>query len=288
MRWKTLPGLILCLAAGLVLTSCYEVDIESAFEEDGSALHTYTATIDRASLEELGEMASEFDTSDFDESAEEARAEGFEAEVIDTDEHMGIRLSKTVEDNADLGQVLNDIFTAGGEGEEAVTAFTGTFTRDGNVYTVNLTVDGNLLFGEEIPEEEGVSPEMLSSFITMTYSVRLPGEVRVAETDGRILPDGRVQWDLPLTGTATFNAVSETKSDRNWLLLAGIAGLLTLFIAGAVGLFLFLFLRGRRSPEPAPAAYPETYGPGPDDPTAQIPTVESPPSAQKKPDDLNF
>ncbi len=291
MRWKTLPGLILCLAAGLILTSCYTVDIESAFEEDGSALHTYTATIDRASLEELGELASEFDMDDFETSAAEAREQGFDAEAIDTDEHVGVRLSTTVEDNTNLGQVLNDIFTAGGEGEEAVTAFSGTYTIDGRVHTLNLTVDGNMLFGEEIPEDEGISPEMLNAFITMTYSVRLPGEVRVAETDGRILPDGRVQWDLPLSGSATFNAVSETESERSWLLLLGIVGLLTLFIAGAVGLFLFLFLRGRRSQEPAPAApaaYPETYGPGPDAPTTELPNVESPPSAQKKPDDLNF
>lgn len=289
MGWKTLPGLILCIAAGLILTSCYEVQIESAFEEDGSALHTYTATIERASLEELDEMASEIDIDEFEASAEEARQQGFEAEAIDTDEHVGIRLSKTVEDNADLGQVLNDIFTTASDGEEPVRAFTGTFTRDGNVHTLNLTVDGSLLFGEEITEEEGLSPEMLSGFITLTYSARMPGEIRVDETDGRVLPDGRVQWELPLTGTATFNAVSETESERNWILLLGIIALLGLFILGAIGLFVFLFLRGRRTPEPAPAASPayqdDPYTTGPDAPTAQLPDV---PPAQKKPDDLSF
>jgi hypothetical protein len=290
MRWKTLPGLMLCLAVGLLLTSCYEVKIESTFEEDGSALHSYTVTIERESLEEFGELASEFDMEEFEESAESARQKGYEAEAIDTDRHLGVRLSKQVEDNANLGQILNDMFTAGGDDAEPVTAFSGSYTRDGNKHTLNITVDSDNLFGDEFTEEEGVTPEMLSGFITMTYTARMPGEIVTEDTNGRVMSDGRIQWEIPLTGVQTFTAVSETESERNWLLIAGIIGLLGLFILGAVGLFLFLFLRGRRNQAPAPAApaaYTGPNAPGPDAPTTRIPNVQSPPETRKE-DDLNF
>lgn len=284
MRWRNCSGFVLILAAGLLLTGCFDVDVESTFEEDGSARHVYTATFEREALNEFGDLADEIDPeTDFEESEETARELGYETERIDTDEHIGIRLSKTIEDNADLGQILNEIFTAAGE--DPVTAFSGSYTRDGNVHRINIIVDGDDLFSEGMEEDESFSPAMLSSFITLTYTARLPGELRIEETNGRILPDGRVQWDIPLSGTETFVAVSETEGGSNLLLILGVLALLFLFIGGAVLLALFLFLRSRRAPATTPAPAEPAYQTGPDAPTAPLPPIQP---EQEKRDDLNF
>lgn len=258
MRWKNVLNVVLFAAVGLLLTSCLTVEAESEFEEDGSASHSYSATIDREAMAEFGEMADPAETeADFDEAAEAAREQGYEVEEIDTEEHFGLRLSRDYEDSADVGAILNELFSVGAE--EEVTAFSGGFTQDGNTHTLELTVDGAGLTGEELTEEEGISPALLSGFITMTYTARMPGEIDEEATNGRILEDGRVQWDLPLTGAETFTAVSETEG-ASTLLLLGVIGLLFVFIGGAALLALFLYLRSRRT-EPAAAPYPHAVDP---------------------------
>lgn len=273
MRWKNLPGMVLFAAIGLLLTSCLTVEVESEFDEDGSAVHVYQATIDREAMAEFGEMADEAETeAEFEQSAEAARDLGYEVEQIDTEQHIGLRLSREYEDSEDVGRILNDLFSVGSD--EPVSAFSGSFTQDGDTHTLDVTIDGAALAGEDLTEEEGISPAMLSGFITMTYTVRMPGELDEDATNGRILDDGRVQWDLPLTGTETFIAVSETEGEGvSPLLLAGVIGLLFLFIAGAALLALFLIMRNRRA-QRAPA----TYGADPDAPTAPFPHAASDPN----------
>lgn len=288
-RWKKIPALMLLLAAGLLFSSCFTVALESEFEEDGSALHVYQATVDREAMDDFGDFGDEFTPEDdFDETEAEARQLGYDVERIDTDSEIGIRLSRTIEDNANLGQVLNDIFTAGGD--EQVTAFSGSYTQDGNTHRLDLTVSGDGLFGEEL-DEEGISPAMLSGFFDMTYTVRMPGELNEDETNGRVLADGRVQWDIPLTGTQSFIAVSETEGDGASVLMWVILGLLLLaFIGGAVLLALFLLLRGRRAPaaapatEPAPPVATSSYA-DPDAPTAPFPQAQQDPN---KPQTENY
>lgn len=269
--WKNVPRFVLLLATGLLLTSCFDVALESEFNEDGSARHVYQSTIDKEALAEFGEMGEEMDPEeDFDEAEEEARELGYEVERIDTDQHIGIRLSKTVEDNQNLGQVLNDMFSAGGE--EEVDAFSGTFAQDDDTHTLNITLNSTDLLGDEA-ETEGVSPAMLSGFITMTYTVSMPGELDEEETNGDVLADGRVQWDLPLSGTHNFIAVSETEGDGAGLLLWVVLGALLLaFVGGAALLALFLIMRNRK------AAAQTTYPADPDAPTAPFPHAQVDPN----------
>lgn len=260
-------GIVGAIAAALLMTSCITVSVESEFDEDGSARHVYTATVERDVLAEFGETGINPE-EDFAEAEEEAQAAGYEVERIDTDEELGLRISKTVEDNADLGQVINDFFSAGDtEGGQPVTAFIGSFIQDGDTHTLELTVDGDSLFGDELGTgDEEIPASMLSSLIEMTYSVRMPGEINTEETNGRILPDGRVQWDLPLSGTETFRAVSETEGDAFPLaMVLGGSALLLLIVGGAV----FVLLRGRQTPAVAPVA-PAPYA-DPEAPTTQLP-----------------
>lgn len=281
MRRKLIFRCVLFSAVALLLTSCFTVEVESDFAEDGSGVHVYQATIERAALDEFGEMADEAEFEDgFDESEEVARQMGYDVQRIDNDEYFGIRLSRPYEDSENVGRILNDLFTLGAD--QPVTAFSGTFTQDGNTHTLNVSVNGSELFGE-IEEEEGISPAMLNAFITMTYTVRMPGEIDEDATNGRILPDGRVQWDLPLTGTQNFIAVSETEGDGiGTLMLLGVIGLLFLFIGGAALLALFLFLRSRK-PQPAAEAPPGYIDP--DAPTAPYPHATEDPN---KPSTLNY
>lgn len=255
VTWKKIRGVSLLLIAGLLLSSCINMAVESEFNEDGSARHTYRVTIERAMLDQFSGMGLEGDfdlDTDFQEAEEAARELGLDVERIDTDDEVGLRLTLEVDDNSDLGQVLNDLFSAGAEGGEVITAFSGAFSQDGDTNSLNLTIDGAALMGEEM-ETEGISADMLGNMITMTYTVRLPGEINQEETTGRILPDGRVQWDLPLSGTESFIASSQSESSGSsagTILLVGF--LLLLFIGGAVGLALFVYLRGRQTPAPVP------------------------------------
>lgn len=276
MRVHRIPVLVLLLAVGLLVSSCIEVKVESDFEEDGSARHVFEFTMERQALEELGEMGEEaLDIQDdFSESQREAENAGYEAELIDTDELLGMRISKTVEDNSDLGQVINDLYSVGAEGEGATTAFSGSYTSDGDTHTLTLTVDGTSLMGEEVSDSEmEIPPAMMSNFLDMSYTVRMPGELVEDETNGRILPDGRVTWDLPLSGTATFTAVSRTESSAASVLMwVVLGGLLLLFIGGAAGLVVFLLMRARKAPAAAPAgAPPPPYRVDPEAPTSQLP-----------------
>ena len=275
MRWKNVPGIVLLLAAGLLLASCFTIEFESTFDEDGSGLHVYQATIERDAMDEFGGMGDEFELDEgFDESEETARMLGYDVERIETDEHIGIRISRNYEDSENVGQILNDLCAVGAD--ESTSAFTGTFTQDGNTHTLNVTASGTELFGEEL-DEEGLSPAMLSSFFTMTYTVRMPGELVEDETNGRILDDGRVQWDIPLTGSQTFTAVSETEGDGlSTLIILLVAGLLVVFIGGAGLLALFLFLRSRRTQPAAPAE--GAYATDPDAPTAPFPHAQQDPN----------
>jgi hypothetical protein len=273
MRWKNVPGFVLLLAAGLLLASCFTIEFESTFDEDGSGVHVYQATIERDAMDEFGGMDDEFELDEgFDESEETARMMGYDVERIDTEELIGIRLSRSYEDSENVGQILNDLFAVGAD--EPTSAFTGTFTQDGNTHTLNLTVSGTELFGEEL-DEEGLSPAMLSSFFTMTYTVRMPGDLVEAETNGRILDDGRVQWDIPLTGSQTFTAVSETEGGGlSTLVLVLVIVLLFFFIGGAALIALLLLMRNRRrTPDEPVAANPAD----PDAPTAPFPHARQEP-----------
>jgi hypothetical protein len=273
MRWKNVPGIVLLLAAGLLLASCFTIEFESTFDEDGSGLHVYQATIERDAMDEFGGMGDEFELDEgFDESEETARMMGYDVERIDTDELIGIRLSRNYEDSENVGQILNDLFAVGAD--ESTSAFTGTFTQDGNTHTLNVTASGTELFGEEL-DAEGLSPAMLSSFFTMTYTVRMPGELVEDETNGRILDDGRVQWDIPLTGTQTFTAVSETEGDGlSTLVLVLVIVLLFFFIGGAALIALLLLMRNRRrTPQESLGVDPAD----PDAPTAPFPHARQDP-----------
>lgn len=288
---KSIPllrgGLALLLAA-FALTGCITMDVESDFNEDGSATHSMAITIDTSQLGDLGE---EFNAEEgFGELEEGAAQEGYQVENISEGDILGVRVSRDVDDSEDLGQILNDLFNAGTETGQEANPFSGAFERDGDDYRIDLTVDGDILnqgAGEGM--SEGGGEDMgdlgfgLDQILEMTYTARLPGDIDADETNGTVNDDGSITWDLPLSGQETLVAQSSSGGgDSNLVLLLVIAGgiVLGLIALAAVGFVVFM---NRRTPAPgAPSAAGASTSPAtgstwstdPNQPTQQIPGQE--------------
>jgi hypothetical protein len=246
---RPLRSLVLAggLALSLILAGCIEIAIESEFESDGSARHSMSMLIDR-SLADDPMFAGEFD---FEEMEREARAAGFDAEPVETDQQVGIRMSRDVTNNEDLGEVLNVLFSSVDAESPETDAFAGSFsTTEGGIgrkttHTLTITLNADELFGEEAEEMDdfGLPPEMMRQFINLTYTARLPGEV--VEHNGVAVGDNGVRWDLPFEGTQTFQATSEEEGGISMLFVAG-AGLGALAILMvAIGGVLIMSQRRR-------------------------------------------
>lgn len=284
--------LALLLALGLIASSCVTLTAESEINEDLSGTHTLTVTMDRSVLESLGE---EFNPDDVqDQMTPDSVPEGYEVEVIDTEDEVGSTITTTVEDSGPLGDVLNDLFNAGETEGEPVNPFSGTLDKDGNTYRLNVTVDGDVL-AQSGQDDVGGGEDLgidMSDILDMTYAINLPGEIE--ETNGTELEDGSVQWTLPTSGTLDMRAVSETEGDSNlllWLLVLGIGALLLVGLAVVVALVV-LMARRKREPAVAPAApivppvTPPTRQSNPYADTPPTPQLWIPPSAGASDEEL--
>jgi hypothetical protein len=300
---SAVPRLFLLLGAALMLGSCITMATESEFNEDGGGTHTMTVTIDRESAEQLGDLGEggEDPLEEFGTIDPADVPEGYTAEAIDTDEEVGVRLSRTVDDSTNLGDILNELFNASStedDGED-VFPFEGTFEKDGDTYRIDLAVNGDILTdtaSEDLDEgaegEDPFSDIPLDSLFEFTYTIRMPGEIDEDETNGRVNADGSVTWDLPLQGTETFTAVSRDDSGgTDILLIIVVVGIIVLGLIAlaAVGFFIFMSRRGSGpAAAGAPAGYPPPQGgvPGSDQPTQPMtppPSQPPPPDQQNRP-----
>ncbi len=275
------------VGALLAFASCVSMEMESQFNEDGSAIHTMALTIDMGDLGQLGDLGEgELDPfENFDDIEQEAAQEGFRVERIEDGDIVGVRLTKEVDDTEDLGEILNSMFNAGAADGSSVAPFSGTFEQDGNEYKLNLTVDGAQLTdtaGEGLGEggDLGEFGLDLSTIFDFTYSARMPGEIDVDETNGRISEDGLITWDLPLEGSETLTAVSAEEDSSNWVWILVVLGIIALGLIAIAGI-VFVLLMTRRKPATEPAVVSETVSPPatptsyavPDQPTTQITPV---------------
>jgi hypothetical protein len=256
LRAKHVLRLLSCgLLLAVLLSGCIEVKIESEFDSDLSARHVFETTIEKEALEQLQSMGGE-DTDTFSDTEEierEANEQGLDFERIENDERIGWRVSKRVEDSSDVGAALNEVFQgADPEAEPSSGGFSGTFTRDGDTFRLDLTVTSDEVFEGQEEDAEDLGMDM-SQIITFVYIATMPGEV--TETNGTKIGDNKVQWDIPLTGTTTLTAVSQETGGgaaSSNLLLFGLIALL--LIGGAVAAFLFMQRRRRPALGAAPAS----------------------------------
>ncbi len=256
-----MPLGILAVSLALVLAACVQIEVESEFESDGSARHSIASSIDRSFMDDEmmgGELDGELD---FDEIEREGEEAGFDVERIDTADRIGVRLSTEVDDNEDLGDVLNDLFAAtGGEGPP-VDGFSGGFTESGggfggSTYRFELTVDGTALFDDGLDDDiddemdMDMGMDMMRQFINMTYTVSMPGEL--TDHNGSELGTNRVQWEIPFEGTETFFAESEDGSGIPIALIVGIGiGVIALVLIVVGAVFLMRPKTAPAQPEPS-------------------------------------
>ena len=253
----TLRSLLL-LAAGLLITGCVTMTAESDINEDLSGTHALTVTMDTEFLNSMGEEFSAEEAQE--EITPEDVPEGYTVEPIEGENLVGAKISTTVEDSEPLGDVLNDLFNAGTTDGELIEPFSGTLEKDGNEYRLNVTVDGNALSQSTAEEMQG-SEDMgitMEELLEMTYSIKLPGELQ--ETNGEELPDGRIQWTLPVDGTLEMTAVSETEGGGALTLILVVLGIGALLLIGIVAVVVLLLFSMRKA-EPTPAA---PAGPAPE------------------------
>ncbi|MEZ4524205.1 MAG: hypothetical protein R3A46_21615 [Thermomicrobiales bacterium] len=269
LRMRSFVIVSVLVAATLLLSSCVSMELESEFNEDGGATHTMELTINMEDLNQLGDLGEgggEIDPfENFDEVEQEAAELGYRVERIEDGDIVGVRLIQDVDDSSNLGDQLNGMFNAGATEGETVSPFSGTFEKDGDDYTLNLTVDGSQLTdtaGEGLGESEDL-PIGLDTLFDFTYTARLPGEIDEDETNGRVSDDGSVTWDLPLEGSQTLTAASSAGGDgSNLLLILVVVGIIVLGLIAlaAVAFFIFMNRRGS-SPAAATATGPTTPPP---------------------------
>lgn len=309
-----LPRLLALTLLGvlaLALSGCVSMTMESTFNEDGSARHSLRTTIEKDALEQLEEFTSDFsegfedtdatpepgadDESDdpadtFDLSDEEVQAledAGFSVEEIDTDEEVGVVISRDFPEGTSLTDAFNELMRANSEDDSDIPlgAIDGFFNRDGDTWTLDLNIDSDRLLesteeatGTE-PEEEaaaeatidttipGMDFESMGIDFDIEYIANFPGTI--TETNGDIDDDNdsRVTWELPMTGNTTLNALVNANSGG-----AGGDGRLPWIIGGIVAVALigvlaaFMISRNRNQPAvatvgAAPAAPPMAGGP---------------------------
>jgi hypothetical protein len=264
-RISRLPAVVFGVVFAILLAGCVDVRFESDFSDDGSAVHAFQMTIEREGLEQLESFGGEAEmTFDPEDGREQAEAAGFDFEPIDTDEEVGSRVSKTFENGWEVGASFDEMLTSTADEGAAlpVGAVTGTLVEEDGEYRLNLTIDSDILFAdtpasaEESEEVEDMGFGSMDSFFDITYTATLPGEI--SETNGTDLGNGKVEWELPMTGKTEIMAISEEGSESSGGLLI-IGGLIALLLLGGVaGVFL---LTRRRTP--APAASAGSFSPNP-------------------------
>lgn len=256
----TLLSLVIVL---LITSSCATVAMESDFREDGSARHTVETTIEKGALEQLASIAGADISQIFtaqDEAERRAEEAGLEYERIDTDRLIGARVSKTVDDARDIGATFNQLISqatagVGGDGAERLQAVdgavTGTYTQDGDRASIDMMVDSDRILGVlgGLAGGDGslpISIDQLSSFVDITYTASLPGEI--VETNGGQVDDNTALWDIPLTGQTRIIAVAEGSGSggSSLLPLIGLLVLLALLLGAAV--FFFVVMQRRPLP----------------------------------------
>jgi hypothetical protein len=199
--------LLLLFGCVLALTACrLDVTVDVAIEPDGTGVVTMVVVAD---AELVGQVPGVAD----DLRLEDAVANGW---VVDgpnptDDGGLTITLTHDVHSAEELANVLNSVGppltdmaaarTTDTETEQTTNAIDGSLVLvDGYASFADadlVTAVGGVPFQEEL-EASGLPP---AEAMSVTYRVRLPGELVSAET-GVEVGDDTIEWDAPLDGTA--------------------------------------------------------------------------------------
>lgn len=232
------PAFALLLASSLLFSGCIQVGLDSDFSNPDQIRHTLAYTIDRANIGQVQQSGGPLGNAltNQDVVRHQAQNQGFQFEPINTADSVGARISTTMtaQQNS-LGVLLNNFLTNAVPNGPTQQGFNGTFQRDGNTYKLNLVINADQVFAQP-GGGNGLVPTS-QIFDSFTVTARMPGTLN--DTSGTLLPDGRIQWNVPVTGTTNITASSKVAggSSLSTLRLAGIAGgalLIVVLVAGYV------------------------------------------------------
>jgi hypothetical protein len=231
----------------LTLVGCARLQFRSEFREDGSATHTVLLLFERAELDQAAAPAVEQSLAD---ARAQAVADGFDVEAIDTERELGARVTDVVLDAEDTGAALNSLFNSIGGGPDSapIAPFQGTFGAEsgavgGAVFELELIVDGDLLLasiGQVAPSEQRFpQARNIEETLTVEFIAVMPGEIK--ETNGTLLGEDTVRWQLPFNSISTLSATSKVGKEGStaWFVVAAaVSAVAAAALAALVGLIL--------------------------------------------------
>lgn len=248
-RWlvaSRLARILTIVVATLLLSACVDVEIGSEYRLDGTATHSIQIAISQ----QPAEGARPEQVEDFLENLEQqAAGAGFDFVRTEQQDTTTVRITGTTGDSLDAGASINGLINATGlNTSPGVTApFRGTFAREtgavgGTVYTLDLSVDGQLLL--ESVEVSGPSERetALRDALTVHYVATLPGDI--TETTGEQIDDDTVRWEIPRSGETALSATSRTGGSGSAALFIAV-GLVAIGAVIVIALALGWYFAGR-------------------------------------------
>jgi hypothetical protein len=233
-----------------LLSACVDIELSSEYHIDGTASHAVRIQVAYVPTDREDVDNMEAILADLEERTINA---GLEYERSDEPGVVTIQISGTTSEGEEAGAALNSLLNATGlNASPGVTApFRGTFEREagavgGSSYTLDLSVDGALLFESVVIERVNSDPSLQRESVSMFYVASFPGDV--TETSGEELDDRTVRWEIPFDGTTELTATARTggAGSAALFIIVGVAALIVI-IAIAAGLAWYFSRRKRLS-----------------------------------------
>jgi hypothetical protein len=249
--------LLAVCACALVLASCkLDVAANMTMAPDGTGTVQVTATVDADVVKAAPTIAKELALTD-------VTAAGWQVAGPTATPEGGLTLtiSHSFSSADEATNLLNSIgppfnemkVTRSTVNKETTTGVSGLLGLSNGFNSFAdqdlVTAVGSLPFGDQIAAS-GATP---ATSMTATFNVTLPGRLKAADTNGKRLADGSVQWTAPLDGQVANIRASSVQAPGNndwWARPLSIVALVAL--VGWV-LFMTLFIgyvvwaRSRRS-----------------------------------------
>lgn len=246
MPASRLSRVLALLVASLLLSACVDVEIRSEYRLDGTAAHSIEITIPEQPGEEISPEQVDAVLENLRQRATDAGLQFVRTERRDT---TSVRITGTTGDSLDAGASINGLINATGlNASPGVTApFRGTFAREtgavgGTAYTLDLTVDGQLLFDSVAVSSREDRETALRNGLTVHYVATLPGDI--TETTGERVDDHTVRWEVQPAGETALTATSRTGGSGSAALFI-ILGLAAFGVVIVVALVLGWYFAGR-------------------------------------------
>lgn len=246
-RSRRLANMLVVLLCSVLLSACIDIEVRSEYRLDGTASHVIQIEIAYVPADSTEHEDIESILTNLEQQITET---GMDYERIDAPGLTTVRISGSTGEGQEAGASLNGMLNATGlNATPGVTApFRGTFGSEtgaigGSAYTLDLVVDGELLFNNIVIDRTGRDDEAHREAVSMTYVATLPGTI--SDTNGTQIDDDTVRWDVPFDAVTELKATSRTGSTGSAVLFI-IVGVAAAIVILGIALVLGRFFAGRQ------------------------------------------